>query len=206
MIYTPARRTLLWVLNTAPEELIPLLRIMNPDFVQTDCKGHPGYVSWFSETQEASVPPGLKHDALRGWREATQEMGGAALPLFRIWDIAAGARHSEWAVTQAPSKLEMDQQRGGQNTATSDTVRQKMCPRSDYLDRLMIRSSSNLSTGMRLTASGSMEICGLFSHATAQIALLRGVKKGTKASRPQTRRSLAGLSGSILPSGPLWPM
>jgi hypothetical protein len=32
------------------EELLPMLQRMAPDFVQTDCKGHPGYSSWLSQT------------------------------------------------------------------------------------------------------------------------------------------------------------
>ncbi len=118
-----------------PDELIPMLELMGPDFVQTDCKGHPGYTSWFSQTPEASVPPGLKQDALAQWREATRKLG---LPLHchysGIWDQAAGKKHPEWSVVTA------DGQRGGapfgQNAgaATPET----MCPRSAYLDELMI--------------------------------------------------------------------
>jgi hypothetical protein len=119
----------------SPDELIPMLELMGPDFVQTDCKGHPGYTSWFSQTPEASVPPGLKQDALAQWREATRKLG---LPLHchysGIWDQAAGAKHPEWSVVTADGK------RGGapfgQNAgaATPET----MCPRSAYLDELMI--------------------------------------------------------------------
>ncbi len=43
-----------------------LLHELGVDFVQTDCKGHPGYLSWFSELPASSVPPGLERDALAG--------------------------------------------------------------------------------------------------------------------------------------------
>ena len=73
-----------------PASPVPMLERFAPDFVQTDCKGHPGYTSWFSETPGAAVPPGLRHDVLRGWRDATKQMG---LPLHchysGIWDFAA---------------------------------------------------------------------------------------------------------------------
>ena len=75
------------------EELVPMLELTAPDFVQTDCKGHPGYTSWFSKVPNASVPPGLKHDAMMQWRQATRKLG---LPLHchysGVWDAAAGAR------------------------------------------------------------------------------------------------------------------
>jgi len=35
------------------QELAPMLELMAPDFVQTDCKGHPGYTSWFSKVAKA---------------------------------------------------------------------------------------------------------------------------------------------------------
>ena len=74
-------------------ELVPMLELMAPDFVQTDCKGHPGYTSWFSQVANASVPAGLKQDALMQWRQATRKLG---LPLHchysGVWDKAAGAK------------------------------------------------------------------------------------------------------------------
>ncbi len=42
----------------SPAELCPMLKLMDPDFVQTDCKGHAGYTSWFSKVKNASVPIG----------------------------------------------------------------------------------------------------------------------------------------------------
>ena len=116
-------------------ELAPMLELMAPDFVQTDCKGHPGYTSWFSKVAEASVPPGLTHDALQQWRAATRALG---LPLHchysGIWDKAAGARHPEWCVVAA------DGTRAGapfgQNAGAP--TGEKMCPRSAYADKLMI--------------------------------------------------------------------
>ncbi len=118
-----------------PEELVPMLQLMAPDFVQTDCKGHPGYTSWFSRVPGASVPPGLKQDALWQWRQATRRLG---LPLHchysGVWDAAAGAKHPEWAVLTAEGR-----RAGapfGQNAGAP--TGERMCPRSGYLDELMI--------------------------------------------------------------------
>ena len=113
-------------------ELVATLKLVNPDFVQTDCKGHPGYTSWFSRTPGASVPPGLKKDALKQWRAATRKLG---LPLHchysGIWDAAAGAKHPGWAVVGANGKPV------GSPSGTKGT-NERMCPRSPYLDELMI--------------------------------------------------------------------
>ncbi len=117
------------------DELVPMLKIMAPDFVQTDCKGHPGYTSWFSKVANASVPEGLTHDAMAQWRAATRILG---LPLHchysGVWDQAAGAKHPDWCVVTADGK-------GagapfGQNAGAP--TYEKMCPRSPYLDELMI--------------------------------------------------------------------
>ncbi len=112
-----------------------MLSLMGVDFVQTDCKGHPGYTSWFSKTPGAAVPPQLKADAMRGWRDATKKLH---LPLHchysGIWDKAAGAKHPEWTLVNKDGK-----QAGapfGQNAGAPTP--EKMCPRSDYLDQLMI--------------------------------------------------------------------
>ncbi len=117
-------------LHTGPEELAAGLALANPDFVQTDCKGHPGVVSWFSQVRDASIPPELQADALAGWRAATRRMG---LPLHchysGIWDEAAGGRHPEWI------RLDKDGQACCKNIAPGMI---SMCPRGEYLDLLMI--------------------------------------------------------------------
>ena len=118
-----------------PSALQRWLRLARPDFVQTDCKGHAGYTSWLSRIREASVSPGVVADSMAQWREATRRLG---LPLHchysGIWDKAAGARHPDWC-TQAA-----DGQPGGapagQNAGAP--TGEKMCPRSPYLDELMI--------------------------------------------------------------------
>ena len=116
-------------------ELVPMLKLMNPDFVQTDCKGHAGYTSWFSKVADASVPPKLTKDALKQWRAATNKLG---LPLHchysGIWDRAAGAKHPEWCVV--PAKDPDTDMPVSQDLKVP--TNEKMCPRSPYLEELMI--------------------------------------------------------------------
>jgi hypothetical protein len=120
----------------APRELIPLLRAMRPDFVQTDCKGHPGLTSWFSRVPDASVAPGVVRDALAQWRAATRRLG---LPLHchysGIWDRAAGRKRPAWAAVGADGRPA-----GAPSTGPDGALPtgEKMCPRSGYLENLLI--------------------------------------------------------------------
>jgi hypothetical protein len=105
------------------KDLVPMLKLMAPDFVQTDCKGHPGLTSWFSKVPTASVSPGVVKDAMKQWRKATKKLG---LPLHchysGIWDKAAGAKYRDWCAIDKDGK----------------PTREKMCPRGLYLEKLLI--------------------------------------------------------------------
>ncbi|MBS1370001.1 MAG: hypothetical protein HPZ91_08625 [Lentisphaeria bacterium] len=117
------------------DSLSELLRELGVDFVQTDCKGHPGVLSWFSKLPESTIPPGLRADALAGWREQTRKLG---LPMHchysGIWDRAAGARFPGWHC-QLPPEAQIGT--GGQNVGTNNP-QEIMCPNRGYADGLMI--------------------------------------------------------------------
>jgi len=112
----------------SPRDLVPIFKLMKPDFVQTDCKGHAGYTSWFSKVPTATVSPGVVKDALQGWRVATRKLG---LPLHchysGVWDKAAGAKYPDWCVKGPDGK-----------PPGNPPVNEKMCMRGPYLDELMI--------------------------------------------------------------------
>lgn len=122
-------------------ELVPMLEVMKPDFVQTDCKGHAGYTSWLSKSKHASVPKHLKRDALKQWRAATKELG---LPLHchysGIWDKAAGEKNPDWSVIDEKGKVAGAP--FGQNKGAP--TGEKMCPLGPYLDELMIPQMKEL--------------------------------------------------------------
>jgi alpha-L-fucosidase len=104
-----------------PEHLRERLRRVRPDWVQTDCKGHPGYTSW--PTKVGSTSPGVRQDALRIYRDVTRELGiRLGVHYSGIWDDRAVELHPEWARVDA--KGERD--------------RRTICRLSDYLDQLMI--------------------------------------------------------------------
>jgi hypothetical protein len=113
------------------EELEASLRLMKPEWVQTDCKGHRGMTSWFSKVPNATVSPGVKKDALKGWREATRRLGVRLHCHYSgIWDNAAQEKHPEWAVVPNPKDA-----KGGDAFHSPEG---RMCPRGGYADGLLI--------------------------------------------------------------------
>jgi len=83
-----------------------LLRI-KPDWVQCDCKGHPGYTSW--PTQVGSMSPGVVHDTLRIYRDVTRELGiRLGVHYSGVWDSRAIELHPEWAVVDAAGRPDPD--------------------------------------------------------------------------------------------------
>ncbi|MDD5704419.1 MAG: alpha-L-fucosidase [Kiritimatiellae bacterium] len=117
------------------KDRVPMLKLMAPDFVQTDCKGHAGYTSWFSKAPHASVSPGVVKDAMKQWRAATRKLG---LPLHchysGVWDKAAGAKHPAWCIVTkdgTPAGAPF-------GTTAGKVTGERMCPRGPYVDKLMI--------------------------------------------------------------------
>jgi hypothetical protein len=110
-----------------PEHLREQLAKVRPDYVQCDCKGHPGYSSY--PTRIGSPSPGIVRDALRIHRDVTRELG---IPLSvhysGIWDKRAVELHPDWSARQKDGGLVLDPQ-GNPGI---------LCPRSPYLKELMI--------------------------------------------------------------------
>ncbi len=105
------------------EEMIEhLLARVKPDYVQQDCKGHPGYTSYPTEVGWAS--PGITKDALAIWRTITKRHGvGLFIHYSGVIDQKAVAVHPEWAARTAEGEP-------APNGATSTF--------GPYVDRLMI--------------------------------------------------------------------
>ncbi len=77
------------------EHLVERLTQINPDFVQCDCKGHPGYTSW--PTEVGVTCPGLMNDNLKIWREATNQLGIPLLMHYSgVVDVKAVEDHPDW--------------------------------------------------------------------------------------------------------------
>jgi hypothetical protein len=89
--------------NTTPEMVASILDQVHPDYIQVDCKGHPGYSSY--PTKVGQQVPGYVGDPLRVWRQVTAAKGVALFMHYSgVWDSAAVAKHPEWAVVGADGK------------------------------------------------------------------------------------------------------
>lgn len=112
------------------KHLIEQFEKIKPDFVQCDCKGHPGVASY--PTKIGVAAKGIVKDALKVWRGATKKMG---IPLVMhysgVWDTAALALHPEWGRVDSDGVVSTD------NT----------CPLSDYTDKYMVPQLEEIITG-----------------------------------------------------------
>jgi len=73
-----------------------LIDKVKPDFIQVDCKGHPGYTSY--PTKVGNPVPGFVRDQLKIWREVTAARGVSLyLHYSGVWDTRAIELHPNWA-------------------------------------------------------------------------------------------------------------
>ncbi|MBN1507907.1 MAG: alpha-L-fucosidase [Sedimentisphaerales bacterium] len=107
--------------NTTREMIENVVNQVHPDYVQIDCKGHPGLSSY--PTKIGNQAPGFVGDPLRLWRQVTAERGVALYMHYSgVWDSEAVRRHPEWAAVDADGK-------------TSDRITSRFGP---YVDQLLI--------------------------------------------------------------------
>ena len=89
--------------NTTQEMVQAIIDIMHPDFIQTDCKGHPGYSSYPTKVGNpapglAINPDGSTMNPLRIWREVTARNGVALYMHYSgVLDARAIELHPGWA-------------------------------------------------------------------------------------------------------------
>jgi hypothetical protein len=82
------------------EHLRERLLQVRPDWIQCDCKGHPGYTSW--PTEVGSTAPGVVKDALRIHRDVTRELGiKLGMHYSGVWDDRAVELYPDWAALDA---------------------------------------------------------------------------------------------------------
>ncbi len=107
--------------ETTRENLREMLQRVKPDWIQCDCKGHPGWTSW--PTRVGSTPPKLVRDALQVHADVCRELGiKLGMHYSGVIDQRALELHPEWGTVNADGVL------GGRST----------CRLSPYLDELMI--------------------------------------------------------------------
>ena len=92
--------------ETFTREMIDsLLTQVQPDFVQVDCKGHPGISSY--PTQVGTPAKSFTKDILQLWREVTLKHGVALYVHYSgVYDKRAIELHPNWAVVNDEGKID----------------------------------------------------------------------------------------------------
>jgi hypothetical protein len=107
--------------ETTYEHIKEQLEKAKPDYVQYDCKGHPGWTGYPSKV--GSPSPGIVNDALKVWRQVTKDMGiPLSIHYSGVWDSRAIELHPDWARVGSEG-----------NPSPNNT-----CPTSAYTKELMI--------------------------------------------------------------------
>ena len=91
---TDAGRTL------TPAMVDSFLRKVRPDFIQIDCKGHPGITSY--PTKAGYHVKGFDKDPLRIFRDVTEKNRvGLYMHYSGVWDGKVATAHPDWAMVRA---------------------------------------------------------------------------------------------------------
>ena len=91
--------------NTTREMIENIINLVQPDYLQIDCKGHRGLSSY--PTRVGNQAPGFVGDPLRLWRQVTAERGVALYMHYSgVWDSEAIVRHPEWGCRQCRRQAE----------------------------------------------------------------------------------------------------
>jgi len=91
--------------NTTREMIENVIRRVRPDYLQIDCKGHPGLSSY--PTKVGNQAPGIVGDPLRLWRQVTAEQGVALYMHYSgVIDNEAGRKNPSWAAVSASGKAD----------------------------------------------------------------------------------------------------
>lgn len=86
--------------NTTRSMIENIVGQIHPDYLQIDCKGHPGLSSY--PTKVGHQAPGFVGDPLRLWRQVTAEHGVALYMHYSgVWDSEAIRQHPDWAAINA---------------------------------------------------------------------------------------------------------
>jgi len=101
------------------ETIDSFLTAVKPDFVQVDCKGHPGYASY--PTKVGSQTGGYTKDILKIWRQVTLKHNVALYVHYSgLKDIKAVHDHPNWARVTADGSL--DDENTGYMGAYADSL------------------------------------------------------------------------------------
>jgi len=81
---------------TTEQMIEDIITKVKPDYIQCDCKGHPGFSSY--PTKVGNPAPHIAKDALSVWREVTARHNvGLYMHYSGVWDTEALRKNPEWA-------------------------------------------------------------------------------------------------------------
>lgn len=87
------------------KDIREVCELLKPDFVQIDCKGHPGWASY--PTKLGNAMPDFDKDPLMLWRKVTKEYSiGLYVHFSGVYDIKYCLEHPEDAVINAEGNYE----------------------------------------------------------------------------------------------------
>ena len=93
--------------NLSEQSLDSFLTAVKPDFIQIDCKGHPGVTSYPSRVPNATAAPDFAKDPLAFYRAVTRKHGVALYVHYSgVFDIAALQKHPNWGVVKVDGSLD----------------------------------------------------------------------------------------------------
>ncbi|UCG56305.1 MAG: hypothetical protein JSU70_15730, partial [Phycisphaerales bacterium] len=82
--------------NVTPKMVENIVDKIKPDYIQVDCKGHPGISSY--PTKVGNPAAGFVRDQLKIWRDVTARRGVALYMHYSgVWDQAAVTANAAWA-------------------------------------------------------------------------------------------------------------
>ena len=89
--------------RTTREMVAAIIDKLQPDYIQCDCKGHPGYSSY--PTKVGNPAPSIIGNPLRVWRDVTRERGVALFMHYSgVYDGYVVRTHPDWAALRADGK------------------------------------------------------------------------------------------------------
>ena len=160
--------------NTTPEMVGTILDMVHPDYIQVDCKGHPGYSSY--PTKAGNPAPDIVGDPLAVWRKVTAEKGVSLyLHYSGVWDSRAVELHPGWAVR--------DKDGNPSKTATSVF--------SPYVDELLVPQLKEL--------AGVYGVDGVWVDGECWATIIDYGERATRLFKEQT-----GADAPKSPEDPLW--
>lgn len=117
--------------SVTPEMIAAVIDRVKPDYIQVDCKGHPGISSY--PTKVGHPAPGFDKDALRIFRDVTAAKGVALYCHYSgVLDAEAVRRHPDWAAVSSEGRI------GGEDGRVISVF-------GPYVDELMIPQLKELS-------------------------------------------------------------